>query len=152
MVKLFIRSAGVLLIITAIAKLTSSAGSASILQTSDPILSTSFKHIFWFIGAVELVVASICLFSKKLALQATFVAWLATSILLYRLGLVWVGYHKGCQCLGNLTDILHISPQIADTAMKIILAYLLLGSYATLFWLWRQHKKAVSSTVGTSSL
>jgi cbb3-type cytochrome oxidase subunit 3 len=27
--------------------------------------------------------------------------------------------------------------------MKIILAYLLIGSYATLFWLWRQHKKAV---------
>jgi hypothetical protein len=25
--------------------------------------------------------------------------------------------------------------------MKIILAYLLLGSYATLFWLWRQRKK-----------
>jgi len=27
--------------------------------------------------------------------------------------------------------------------MKIILAYLLIGSYATLFWLWRQRKKAV---------
>jgi hypothetical protein len=27
--------------------------------------------------------------------------------------------------------------------MKIILAYLLLGSYATLFWLWRQRKKVV---------
>ena len=25
--------------------------------------------------------------------------------------------------------------------MKIILAYLLLGSYASLFWLWRQRKK-----------
>jgi len=30
-------------------------------------------------------------------------------------------------------------------AMKIILAYLLIGSYATLFWLWRQRKKSVSS-------
>jgi cbb3-type cytochrome oxidase subunit 3 len=29
--------------------------------------------------------------------------------------------------------------------MKIILAYLLIGSYATLFWLWRQHKKATST-------
>ncbi len=25
--------------------------------------------------------------------------------------------------------------------MKIILAYLLIGSYATLFWLWRQRGK-----------
>jgi cbb3-type cytochrome oxidase subunit 3 len=43
--------------------------------------------------------------------------------------------------LGNLTDALHIPPQAADTAMKIILAYLLIGSYATLFWLWRQRGK-----------
>ena len=32
-------------------------------------------------------------------------------------------------------DALHIPPQVADMAMKIILAYLLIGSYATLFWL-----------------
>jgi hypothetical protein len=53
-----------------------------------------------------------------------------------------VGYHKPCSCLGNLTDALHIPPPMADTAMKIILAYLLIGSYATLFWLWRQRKKS----------
>jgi cbb3-type cytochrome oxidase subunit 3 len=42
-------------------------------------------------------------------------------------------------------DALHIPPQTADTAMKIILAYLLLGSYAMLFWLWRQRKKLQSA-------
>jgi hypothetical protein len=68
-------------------------------------------------------------------------AWLSTSFLIYRFGLVWAGYHKPCPCLGNLTDALHIPPQTADTAMKIILAYLLIGSYATLFWLWRQKWK-----------
>jgi cbb3-type cytochrome oxidase subunit 3 len=31
--------------------------------------------------------------------------------------------------------------------MIIILAYLLLGSYATLFWLWRQRKKSVSAAM-----
>ena len=30
--------------------------------------------------------------------------------------------------------------------MKIILAYLLIGSYATLFWLWTQHKKATPAS------
>jgi cbb3-type cytochrome oxidase subunit 3 len=33
--------------------------------------------------------------------------------------------------------------------MKVILVYLLIGSYATLFWLWRQRKKAVSVSVLT---
>ena len=49
---------------------------------------------------------------------------------------------KPCSCLGHITDALHIPPQTADTAMKIILAYLLIGCDATLFWLWTQHKKA----------
>jgi hypothetical protein len=47
--------------------------------------------------------------------------------------------------MGNLTDALHIPPQTADTAMKIILAYLLLGSYGTLFWLWRQKRLGPST-------
>jgi len=33
--------------------------------------------------------------------------------------------------------------------MKIILAYLLIGSYATLFWLWLQRKKAISTPAST---
>jgi len=48
--------------------------------------------------------------------------------------------------VGNLTDALHIPPQAADIAMKIILAYLFVGSYATLFWLWRQKRKTPQST------
>jgi hypothetical protein len=34
--------------------------------------------------------------------------------------------------------------------MKIILAYLLLGSYASLFWLWRQRKIAVPAPVSAA--
>src|ERR1022692_729687 len=45
---------------------------------------------------------------------------------------------KLCACLGNLTDALHISPQTAETAMKIILGYLPLGSYCRLFWPYRR--------------
>jgi hypothetical protein len=55
-----------------------------------------------------------------------------------------MGWHRACNCLGNFTDAIHVSPQIADNVMKGVLAYLLIGSYATLFWLWRQRKKATS--------
>jgi hypothetical protein len=41
-----------------------------------------------------------------------------------------VGYRKPYGCLGNLTDALHIPPHTGDVAMKSILAYLLIGSYA----------------------
>jgi hypothetical protein len=95
------------------------------------------------VGGIEVAVALVCIFSKRTWLPAGLVAWLATGFLAYRIGLVAVGYHRPCSCMGNLTDALHIPPQTADTAMKIILAYLLIGSYASLFWLWRQHRKAI---------
>jgi hypothetical protein len=151
MVSIFLSSAGVLLIFTAIAKFISANGSAAILQNSDPILSIHFRHVLWIIGTFELVAALVCFLSKRLFLKAGLIASVATNFLLYRLGLVWIGYHKRCPCLGNLTDALHIPPQTADTAMKIILAYLLIGSYATLFWLWRQRKKLpATASPGTS--
>ena len=141
LIKSFIYLAGLLLTITAIAKFISGVGRSSILQSPDPILAVSFQHIFWIVGTVELAIALFCFFGKPIDMQVGLVAFLATNFVMYRVGLILVGYHKPCPCLGNLTDALHISPQTADTAMKIILAYLLLGSYATLFWLWRQKRK-----------
>lgn len=141
-IRLFLCFAGILLLATAVAKLVSASGSAHILQNLDPILAISFRYVFLIVGMLEFFIALVCFFSKRIWLSAGLVAWLATGFLVYRISLVAVGYHRPCSCLGNLTDALHIAPQTADMAMKIILAYLLIGSYATLFWLWRQRKKA----------
>jgi len=142
-VKYFIRVSGALLMVTAVAKLLSANGNAGILQETDPILFVTFQHLFWFVGTLELVVAAVCIFSNRISLQSGLIAWLATLFVVYRVGLIWVGYREPCHCLGTLTQALNILPQTADTAMKVILAYLLIGSYAALFWLWRQKRKAV---------
>jgi hypothetical protein len=139
---IYIRSSGLLLLITALAKIISATSSAQIMAISAPIVNISYRDLFIMVGLAEFMVAICLLFGKNLDLQVSLLAWLSTNILIYRIGLIWVGYHKPCSCLGNLTDALHIPPQTADTAMKIILAYLLIGSYATLFWLWRQRRKA----------
>jgi len=134
--QIFIYSACLLLLATAMAKLVSSKGSARILAELDPIFAIPFREEFLFVALIELAVALACAFIRRPWLQAGLLAWLGTSFLVYRCGLWWVGYQKPCSCLGNLTDALHISPQTANTAMKIILAYLLIGSYATLLSLW----------------
>ena len=138
----FVYSAAVVLLLTATAKFVSSTGNGKILLAADPLTGFQFSNLFRIVGGIEVAVALVCIFSKRIRLPAGLVAWLATSFLAYRIGLVLVGWHKSCSCMGNLTDTLHILPQTADTAMKIILAYLLLGSYATLFWLWRRRGKA----------
>ena len=141
LIRFFIILAGFLLLVTAMAKIISSTGNAQVLKNIDPILSISFQKVFWIVGAIELIVSLICLFGKRTRLQALLAAWLSTSFVVYRLGLLWVGYRKPCSCMGNLTDALRISPEAADAAMKIILAYLLICSYSILFWLWQQSKK-----------
>lgn len=140
--RVFVVSAGMVLLLTGTAKVWSSFGSAKILADADPLLSLQFRYLMFIAGALELAVASVCLFTKFKKLATILVAWLATNLLAYRFCFWRMGWHRPCSCLGNLTDALHIPPQTADMAMKIILAYLLIGSYASLFWLWRQRGKA----------
>ena len=141
-VHFFIYSAGVILMITAGAKLVSSEGSAHILRSVDPLLQISFQHLFWLVGTLELAVALVCFLGRHPAWQAGLIAWLASTFLIYRLGLSWVGYQKPCSCLGNLTDALHLSPRIANTFMEIVLGYLLIGSYFSLLWIWMEKRKS----------
>jgi hypothetical protein len=139
----FAPSAAIILATAGIAKTWSAFGHAKYLLVTDPITRIQFGHLMLAVGILEVIIACICLFSKLQVLSLALVAWLATGFVLYRFGLWLLGWQKPCSCLGNLTDALHIPPQTADMAMKIILAYLLIGSYANLFWLWRQKRKAL---------
>ena len=148
MVRLFTYSSAVILLSTAAAKFISSAGNAKILMTYDPLTGLKFNQLLLLIASIEAIVALVCIFGRPPAMKVSLVAWLATSFLVYRIGLVFFGWHKPCSCLGNLTDALHIPPQTADTGMKIILAYLLIGSYGILFWFWQQKRKMPLATAG----
>jgi len=108
--RFFFVSAGILMLITSTAKLVSGFGAMHVLEVNDPILRISFRHVFWIIGSLELFIALACFFVGQTWFQAVMVAFLATNFILYRIGLVWIGWHKPCSCMGNLTDVLHISP------------------------------------------
>jgi hypothetical protein len=136
----FTFSAGIVLLLTAAAKFVSSFGHGTILQTRDPLTGLQFQDLFRLVGGVEITVALVCVFNKRAWIPAGLVAWLATSFLVYRIGLVAVGYHRPCSCMGNLTDALHVSPQIADNIMKGILIYLLIGSYGILLHQWAKNR------------
>jgi hypothetical protein len=141
----FLCSAAVVLLVTAISKLISSFGHGAILHTNDPLAGLQFQDLFRIVGGIEVAVALACIFCRRLWFSGSLLAWLAACFLGYRIALILLHYNRPCSCMGNLTDALHISPQTADTAMKIILAYLLIGSYTALFWLWRQKRLAPST-------
>jgi len=153
LVRCFPASAAAILLATATAKTISGFGSAEVLEQPDPILGISFRSAFFVAGTIELAVGLICLFAKCLRWQTGLVAWLATIFVVYRLGLVLVGYKQPCNCLGGFTDALHITPGAADAAMKCILAYLLLVSYVVFFVLWQPWKGrvVVARALGTTA-
>lgn len=145
--KWFCLSAGIVLLITGTAKVWSAFGDAELLRRIDPILDMQFRHLMLVAGILELILAGFCLLRKTETIAIMLVAFFAGSLSMYRLGLWWIGWHRACSCLGNLTEAIHVSPQLADEVMKGILAYLLAGSYGILFhqWLKNRNLKAVDS-------
>jgi hypothetical protein len=137
--RLFVFSAGGVLLITGLAKVLSALGRAQVLEQDDPIFGISFRYLMFSVGVIELFISAICILTTKQNLSLGLVALLSTNFLGYRMGLLWIGYHGPCSCLGNLTDAIHLPPKMADSIMKLILAYLLVGSYAMLFCLWKQN-------------
>jgi Methylamine utilisation protein MauE len=142
--KWFVLTSGAILAITGIAKMWSGLGNSKFLAVVDPIIGIKFGHLILAVGLVEIVIALVCFIGKRQPKALLLVAWLSTSFVLYRLGLWWIDWHRPCNCLGNLTDALHLSPQLADNIMKAVLAYLLIGSYGLLIWQWRKSKARIA--------
>ena len=136
----FTLSAGTILAITGIAKIWSGLGNSKFLAVVDPIIGIKFGQLMLMVGAAEIVIALVCFFSKRQTLALGLVAWMSTNFLVYRLGLWWMDWKKPCSCLGNLTDALHISPQTADTITKVVLGYLVIGSYGLVIWQWSKSR------------
>lgn len=137
-------SAAAVLIITALLKIYSLQTGVRFHLLNDPVFPFITNSQIMALSAIlELCVAIILIRKIDRVFQFTALLGLSSIFLFYRLGLAWISPNEPCKCYGRATDWLHISPQTADTAIKVILAYLLLGSYASLFWLWRQRRKAV---------
>ncbi|HEY0551142.1 MAG TPA: hypothetical protein VGF13_16165 [Verrucomicrobiae bacterium] len=132
LIRLFLLSAGLILLLTGAAKLISASGNAGILGTADPVFHMPFKYLFRLVGTLELAVGAFCFLRQPLPLQASLVAGLASGFAAYRLALKWVNYQKPCSCLGTLTSALGISPDFAASLMTGLFWYLFFGSYVIL--------------------
>ena len=137
----FSLTAGVVLIVTGIAKIWTGLGDSKFLTLVDPVVGIKFGQLMLLVGVAEIAIAGVCFFSKRQSLALGLVAWMSTNFVVYRFALWWMNWKKPCGCLGNFTDVLGISPQTADNIMKVLLAYLLIGSYGLLIWQLRKGRK-----------
>ncbi len=124
--KYYLRFAGVTFLITGVAKLISAFGTSGIHDLPDPIFGITIARLMLLAGIVECLLALMSIFIHKIYMTGAVTAFSAF-LLFYRLGLWWIGWRRPCHCLGELTDILHLSGHVADLALRLILAFLLAG-------------------------
>jgi len=138
---LFQTSAGALLLAMASALfLINTTSPVDLITPHDPILGFSIKTVFWTIGCIAFLIALDCLFGTQLFRPMFLLAWLVTSFLVYRIGLISAGIHGLTGLLGGFPYAFGMSAEIANGLIQTILGYLFLGSYGTLWWLARQRK------------
>jgi hypothetical protein len=140
-VKLFIYSAGAILLAAALLRLIIAAGSTQFLSMPEPLLGIPLRYAVLLVGGLELVVALICLFGKSVKLQLCCLAWLATNFFVYQIGLFSMHVHPQTTGIGSLTDPLNLSRGTMGIAAWFLPLYLLLGSYASVTSLWLEGRR-----------
>jgi hypothetical protein len=128
--KLFIKSACILLALTAIGKLGMVLGETRSLAQMDPLLGPlTNRQVLFMAAAAELGIVAMIWRPGPERIRLGLLAWISTAFLAYRLGLWWIGYQAPCDCPGVLKHITGFAPETADAIMKGILGFLLAGSY-----------------------
>ena len=139
LIKAFTDSSGACLLAAALMLFLGNLGSIGLTQPQDPFLMISTKALIWIVGAMALGAALICLFGKSVWLKVILILWLATNLCVYQIGLMQRGNYCGMvACLGSLAGAFGISPRIAWVMVTTMLVYLLVGSFVSVVWLWRE--------------
>jgi len=133
--KSFVLSAGVLLLLTGIAKLISITGSARILDTSDPVFTIlNARQMLLIASVLEIAIGTLALLSRAaIQTRLLWISWLASLFGLYRVGLWLVDHKMPCKCLGGALDWAGLSDPALRNLSLGLFVYLLAGGYILFF-------------------
>lgn len=84
------------------------------------------------VGAVELLVALRCIYTKNQSKAVLWVAWLSTLFGIYRVGAWWLGVTAPRPCLGTAYEWFPWLARHGNSLTLLAFAFLLLGSYSLL--------------------
>jgi hypothetical protein len=128
---------GLSLGLSAAFKLISALGTARILAEPDPLFGITNQQLFLLAGLLEASVAAVILANRNLRLRLILLAALSANLLLYRLGVWWLGAPQPCPCLGNAAAWTHADPGTLQFVTKASLVWLIASSYGPLLLLTR---------------
>lgn len=126
--RVFLGSVAAVLAITALAKVFSAGGAAQVLSRPDPLLVLSTRQVLLLAALVELGVTAYLLAGDSRQTKLFLVLWLSSAFILYRLLLAHLAPGVPCPCLGTVTANMGIRQTTADAVLKVLIAYMFLGS------------------------
>lgn len=130
----FLQSAATLLVACATALILGNIAGNGLAQPHDILLGISIRNLFWILIGCGLVVALYCIFGKIVRLKLALVSWLALNLILYRLGLHWMGAQGIGGYVGNLARSFHLASDVTSQLMQLCVLYLFVGSAGFLIW------------------
>lgn len=148
--RVFLGSVAGILVITGLLKLVSAVGMRGSVAVADPLFYfLNQTDMLVGVGVVELGVATFLVMSGNALWRLGAVLWLASLFLLYRLGLVFIGFQGNCLCLGKPRAwMLGPEGRRMDGVMAGMLAYMLVLSL--MFLWWRRHGVVTSASAEAS--
>ena len=129
-IKPFLLCAGGILLMAALTRFLIATGNAQVMALPDPMLGIPLRYAVLAVGAIELIVALICLFGRHVGLQIGWLAWLRTNYIVFWIGLLAMHIHPQATGIGIFTDPLRIHRGMTGYVFTIIPFCLALGSYA----------------------
>jgi hypothetical protein len=124
---LFFRICFWILLVTGSAKIASAFGAAGILVVPDPVLQIPYRLLFIVAGTLELAVAAIIRAPTPVQYKCIALFSFSINAALYRVGYIYSGIGKPCPCMGTLTSMLSIRPEVAGAWLTAILVFTLVG-------------------------
>jgi len=150
-IRFFIYSTGGLLLAAALERFIIALGTAPVLDLPDPLLEIPLRYAVLGVGILELGVALVCRFGKSVTWFSVLATWLATNWAVYRIGLLCMGLHVQCTCVGRVTDPFQLPRGDASYILACLPICLVLGSYGTIYWLMRHRPRRLASGFLNSS-
>ena len=142
-----LNSAAVVLFIMAVFNFLGAACLTSAQNWPDPVFqlnttwSLSNRWVLVISGGLELFVSAFLLIGNSSRMKLGWLAWLATNLIVYRIGLWSVGASNFGDCLGNYIEWFLISPRTIGIIANLLIGFMASGSYAFLVLDWLRGRK-----------
>lgn len=134
LIKHFIDSAAGLLAAFTTALFLANIANSRVTQPHDPLFAIPMDSFFWFLALAATAVIFVCVLMRNLSLKLAGIFGFASTLIIYRLGLLSIGAHNANGYADPLAFTFNLSNVSTNCILNVLFLYLFLLSATLLNW------------------